>query len=75
MQITKDTKVYDIITKYGDIAGIMRMFHVKPVASFRIRKFLTRFITVKWAARVHRVPLDKFLKEIKEAVKIKSGKK
>ncbi len=58
MIITAKTYVSDILNEYGDIAEIMEIFGVKRVGGFGFRKLLTRFITVKTAAFVHRVPLD-----------------
>ena len=61
MEITKDTRVSAILEEYGDIADVMEVFGVKRVARYSIRTFITKAITVEWAARVHRVPLDEFL--------------
>ena len=47
-------------------------FGVKRVAGYSVRSFLTKAITVEWAARVHRVPLDEFLKTLKTAVAAKA---
>ena len=68
MEITKDTKVSDILQEYGDIAEVMEVFGVKRVAGYSIRKFITKALTVEWAARVHRVPLDEFLVTLRKAV-------
>jgi hypothetical protein len=54
--------------EHGDIAEIMEIFGVKKVGGFGIRKILSRFITVKSAAFVHGIPLDKFLKMVQTAV-------
>jgi hypothetical protein len=67
MEITKRTYVSAILKEYGDIAEVMEMFGVKRVGGFGFRKFITRLITVKTAAFVHRVPLDQFLEELKRA--------
>ena len=67
MKITKNTRVSDILTEYGDIAEVMEVFGVKRVGPFSIRKFLTRFLTVKTAAAVHRVPLDEFISILETA--------
>lgn len=72
LEITKKTYVAAIIREYGDIADVMELFGVKRVGSFGFRKFLTRFITVRTAAFVHRVPKDDFLLMVQNAVK---GKK
>ena len=72
MEITKDTRVSDILEEYGDIADVMEVFGVKRVGRYSVRKLATKALTVEWAARVHRVPLDEFLGILNKAV---SGKK
>lgn len=68
MDITKDTKVSEILKEYGDIAEVMETFGIKRVAGYDIRKFITKALTVEWAARIHRVPLDEFLTTLRTAV-------
>jgi hypothetical protein len=68
MEITKKTYVSQILEEYGDIAEVMEMLGVKKVGSFGFRRFLTRFITVRTAAFVHRVPLDDFIVKLNKAV-------
>jgi hypothetical protein len=68
MEITKDTKVSEILAEYGDIADVMELFGVKRVARYSFRRMLTKALTVEMAARVHRVPLDDFLVRLKNAV-------
>lgn len=68
MQITKNTRVSEILEQYGDIAPVMELFGVKRVAGFSVRKMLTKALTVEWAARVHRVPLDEFVDILNRAV-------
>lgn len=72
MVITKQTKVSDILEEYGDIADVMEIFGVKRVAGYSVRRFLTKAITVEWAARIHRVPLDEFLDTLRRAVATKN---
>jgi len=67
MEITKDTRVSAILEEYGDIADVMEVFGVKRVARYSIRTFITKAITVEWAARVHRVPLADFLEILHKA--------
>lgn len=69
MKITKETYVSEILKEYGDIADVIEVFGIKRVGGLGLRKFLSRFITVKLAAKIHRVPLDKFLVMIEDAVK------
>ena len=68
MEITKNTRVSDISTEYGDIAEVMELFGVKRVARYSFRRMLTKALTVEMAARVHRVPLDSFLQILQKAV-------
>ena len=68
MEITKDTRVSDILTEYGDIAEVMEVFGVKRVGRYSMRRMLTKALTVERAARVHRVPLDEFLEILRKAV-------
>ena len=68
MEITKDTKVSDILREYGDIAEVMEVFGIKRVGGYSFRKFITKALTVERAAKIHRVPLDEFLVTVKTAV-------
>ena len=68
MEITKDTRVADILEEYGDIAEVMEVFGVKRVGRYSIRALATKALTVEWAARIHRVPLDEFLQILRQAV-------
>ena len=69
MEITKDTRVSDILNEYGDIADVMEVFGVQRVGRYSMRAFLAKGLTVKTAARIHRVPLDEFLIILEKAVK------
>lgn len=61
MEITKETKVADLLDEYGDLAPVMEMFGVKRIGRYSLRRLLAKGLTVEWAARLHRVPLDEFL--------------
>ena len=67
MEITKDTKVSDILKEYGDIAEVMEVFGIKRVSGYSVRKFITKALTVERAAKIHRVPLDEFLVTLHKA--------
>lgn len=71
MQITEDTKISDIFDEYGDISEAMVGFGMKGVDGNKLRNFLEKRITVKWAARIHRVPLDEFLVLLHKAIALK----
>lgn len=68
MVITKNTRVADILKEYGDIADVMEVFGIKRVGRYSIRALAAKAVTVEWAARIHRVPLDEFLGILKKAV-------
>ncbi len=68
MKITEKTYVSEILKEYGDIADVMEIFGVKRVGGYGIRKFITKFITVKTAAFVHKVPLDQFMEILETAI-------
>ena len=67
MTITKNTKVYDILEEYGDIADVMEVFGVKRVGTYSLRRVITRFLTVERAAKIHKVPLDEMLSHLEKA--------
>ena len=68
MEISKNTRVSEILKEYGDIADVMEIFGVKRVGGYSFRKMLTNAITVQMAAKVHRVPLDEFLEKLYLAI-------
>ena len=69
MEITKNTRVADILNEYGDIADVMEIFGVNRVGRYSGRRLLGKVLTVKLAARIHRVPLDEFLSILDKAIK------
>ena len=74
MEITKDTRVADILKEYGDIADLMEVFGIRRVGRYSVRALAAKAVTVEWAARIHRVPLDEFLEIIHQAVPASNGK-
>ena len=73
MDITKDTRVSAILEEYGDIADVMEVFGVRRVGRYSLRMLAAKAVTVEWAARIHRVPLDQFLQILKQAVAKRSN--
>ena len=72
MQITKDTRISDLLAEYGDIAEVMEVFGIKRVGGYSLRLFVAKALTVEWAARIHRVPLAEFLEILQRAVVAKN---
>ena len=75
MEITKNTRVSDILKEYGDIANVMEVFGVKRVGRYSLRMFLAKLLTVQTAARFHHIPLDEFLDILENAIRNKSEQK
>jgi len=69
VEITKNTRVADILNEYGDIADVMEIFGVNRVGRYSLRRLLGKVLNVNLAARIHRVPLDEFLSILDKAVK------
>jgi hypothetical protein len=67
MNITKDTRVAAILEQYGDIADVMEIFGIKRVGRYSLRALAAKAVTVEWAARLHRVPLEEFLEILNQA--------
>lgn len=72
MPITKDTRISDLLAEYGDIAEVMEVFGIKRVGGYSLRLLVAKALTVEWAARIHRVPLDEFLEILRRAVASKN---
>lgn len=68
MEITKDTRVADILQEYGDIAEVMELFGVERVGRYSLRALAAKALTVEWAARIHKVPLDEFVQILRKAI-------
>jgi hypothetical protein len=75
MEITKNTRVSAILEKYGDIADVMEVFGVKRVGRYSLRMLAAKAVTVEWAARIHRVPLNEFLEILDCAIAKKQDQK
>ena len=74
MEITKNTRVPDILEEYGDIADVMELFGVKRVGRYSLRALVAKVITVKWAEKIHHVSLDRFLDILHQAIISKENK-
>ena len=68
LEITEDTKVSEILEEYGDIADVMEALGMKRVGGLSFRRIITRAITVKRAAQIHRVPVDDLMEKLNVAI-------
>ena len=46
----------------------MEVFGVKRVGRYSLRMLAAKAVTVEWAARIHRVPLNEFLEILDRAI-------
>lgn len=72
-QITKNTRVADILEQYGDIAEVMELFGIQRVGRYSVRALAAKALTVEWAARIHHRPLDEFLMILNQAIDKKTS--
>ena len=75
MEIKKDKRVSGNRQEYGDIADVMEVFGVKRVGRYSLRMLAAKAVTVEWAARIHRVPLNEFLEILNRAIAKKQEQK
>lgn len=68
LEITEDMKVSEILEEYGDIADVMEALGMKRVGGLSFRRVITRAITVKRAAQIHRVPIGELMEKLDVAV-------
>jgi hypothetical protein len=68
IEITEDTKMSEMLAECGDIAEVMEALGMKRVGGLSFRRVITKAITVKRAAKIHRVPVDELLEKLDAAV-------
>lgn len=67
--VTPETRISEILERYGDVMEVMAEFGIKPVGRLSIRKLVGSFITVRTAARLHQRPLEEFVATVNEAIR------
>ena len=68
MEITKNTKLFTILEKYGDVPAVLKAFDIESFSKYSYRGVVTRFVTVELAAKKHKLPLDELLATLNKAV-------
>lgn len=53
----------------------MEVFGIKRVGRYSLRILAAKAVTVEWAARIHRVPLNEFLDILERAIGKKRDQK
>lgn len=75
MKVTKDACVSAILEEYGGIADVMEVFGIKRVRRYSLRMLAAKAVTVEWAARIHRVPLNEFINILERVIGKKQEQK
>lgn len=66
--VTPDTRIADVLRRYGDIADVMESLGVKRVGRFNVRRLIGKAITVRLAARVHRLGEAEMVSALQTAI-------
>jgi hypothetical protein len=66
--VSPDTRIADVLERYGDIADVMESLGVKRVGRFNVRRLLGKAITVRLAARVHRLGEAEMVETLQTAI-------
>lgn len=75
MKVTKDARVSAILEEYSGIADVMEVFGIKRVRRYSLRMLAAKAVTVEWAARIHRVPLNEFINILERVIGKKQEQK
>ncbi len=66
--VTPDTKIGAVLSRYGDIAEVMESFGVKRVGRFNIRRLVGKVLTVRRAAKIHKLETDEMVAMLQKAI-------
>ena len=70
-EITKDTKVFDIVDQYPETLQIFLDFGFSQMANPVMRNTMGRVATLDMATKMHNVDLDKFLNALNDKIAAK----
>jgi hypothetical protein len=67
-EVTKDTKVFDIVDQYPETLQIFLDFGFSQMANPVMRNTMGRVASVEMATKMHNVDMDKFLKTLNDKI-------
>jgi len=70
-EVTKDTKVFDIVDQYPDTLQIFLDFGFSQMANPVMRNTMGRVATIDMATKMHNVDIDKFLQALNDKIAAK----
>jgi len=71
-EVTKDTKVFDVVDQYPETLQIFLDFGFSQMSSPVMRNTMGRVASIDMATKMHNVDLDKFLKALNDKIAAKS---
>ncbi|MDR4507853.1 MAG: DUF1858 domain-containing protein [Candidatus Brocadiaceae bacterium] len=71
-EITKETKVFDIVDQYPDTLQIFLDFGFSQMANPVMRNTMGRVATIDMATKMHNVDSEKFISVLNEKIKVKN---
>ncbi len=71
-EITKDTKVFDVVDQYPETLQIFLDFGFSQMSNAVMRNTMGRVASIDMATKMHNVDLDKFLKALNDKIAAKS---
>ncbi|NUO09553.1 MAG: DUF1858 domain-containing protein [Candidatus Brocadia sp.] len=73
-EVTKDTKVFDVVDQYPDTLQIFLDFGFSQMANPVMRKTMGRVASIEMATKMHNVDMDKFLSALNDKITAKRQK-
>lgn len=70
-EVTKDTKVFDVVDQYPDTLQVFLDFGFSQMANPVMRNTMGRVATIDMATKMHNVDIDKFLKALNDKITAK----
>ncbi len=66
--VTPETKIGAVLSRYGDIAEVMESFGVKRVGKFNIRRIIGKVLSVRMAAKIHKLETSEMVDMLQKAI-------
>ncbi len=66
--VTADTKIGEVLSRYGDIAEVMESFGIKRVGRYNVRRLVGSVLRVRHAAKLHKLETSEMVRILQEAI-------
>lgn len=68
--VTPETRISEVLDRYGDIADVMESLGVERVGRYDLRRLVGRLLTVRRAAGIHGLPVDELVARLQTAINL-----